>query len=180
MNLVVDYKVALYAITIGIVFFFPFTSDVYGQSPDEYKGEDRILHNIAQDFDPDRIGFDIQYTLEGVLDQEVQIDSDSSSITFFYDSTGIEEDVLIIELPSILIENPGVVFIDGIQETRAIVNSQGAFSIMYIPLFDGDKEITIIGTKVIPEFGPIVFTVLVISTTIIITLTSRRNFNFLS
>jgi hypothetical protein len=158
MTLVVDYKVSLSVFTIGIVFFFPLASIVYGQSPDEYMGEDRILHNIAQDLDPDRIGFDIQYTLEGVL----------------------EQDVLIIELPSILIENPGVVFIDGIQETRAIVNSQGAFSTMYIPLFNGDKEITIIGTKVIPEFGPIVFAVLVISITTIITLTSRRNFNFFS
>jgi predicted secreted protein with PEFG-CTERM motif len=156
---------------------FSFTESVFAQS-DEYLGEDRILHNVAQEYDSKGFGFDILYTLEGVLEPEVQIEPDSNSITFFYDSQGIEEDVLIIELPQLLIDTPGAVFIDGVQEPRAIVNSQGAFTTMYIPLFIEDKEITIIGTKVIPEFGSIAILILVMSIVSIIILTSKKVSNF--
>ena len=155
---------------------FSFADYSFSQS-DEYLGEVQILHNVAQDFDPDGFGYDIVYTLEGSLESEVEIDPDSNSITFFYDSKGIEEDVLIIELPSKLIDTPGLVYVDGVQDTNAIVDAQGAFATMYIPLFLEDKEITIIGTKVIPEFGSIVTVILIISIISIIILTSSKKFS---
>lgn len=156
-----------------------FSELVLAQS-DEYQGEDRILHNVAKEYDPEGYGYDLFYTLEGVLESNVQIDPESNSITFFYDSQGIEEDVLIIELPKIVIDTPGMVLIDGVQESRAIVDSQGEFSIMYIPLFIEDKEITIIGAKVIPEFGTIVMLILMISicSTIILTKSNRISLFF--
>lgn len=146
----------------------------FSQESDEYLGKDQILHNVAKELDPEGFGFDILYTLEGTLEPEVKINPEENSLTFYYDSQGIEEDVLIIELPKRLIDTPGLVFVDGVQDTNAIVNAQGEFATMYIPLFIDDREITIIGLKVIPEFGAIATLILVISIISIIILTSTK------
>lgn len=152
----------------------------FSQESDEYLGEDRVLHNVAKELDPDGFGFDVLYTLEGVLEPEVKVNPEENSLTFYYDAQGIKEDVLIIELPKRLIDTPGLVFVDGVQDTNAIVNAQGQFATMYIPLFIEDREITIVGTKVIPEFGSIATVILTVSIISIIILTSTKKIPSLS
>ena len=156
--------------------WFSQTNMGFSQS-DEYHGEPQILQNVAKDFDPSGFGYDVLYTLEGTLEDKVIVNPEEKSITFFYDSKGIQEDVLIIELPKILIDTPGLVFVDGVQDTNVIVDAQGEFATMYIPLFEEDKEITIIGSKVIPEFGSLVFVILIISIITIIGLGSFKKFS---
>ena len=142
----------------------------------EYHGVERTLENIGKNLDPNQRGFNIEYTLEGTLDQEVKIDREKKSITFFYNSNGIEEDVLIIHLPRDLVDEPIGIYVDGIQDTNAIRNMQGNITTLFIPLFQNDKEITIYGTNVIPEFGSLVIITLLISLSIGIFLPSKINF----
>ena len=142
----------------------------------EYHGVEKTLENVGKDLDSEQKGFKIEYTLEGTLSPEVIINQEEKSITFFYDSEGINEDVLIIQLPRDIIENPIGIYVDGVQDTNAIRNMQGNITTLYIPLFQDDKEITIYGTNVIPEFGPLTILIFLTSLTIGMFLPSKINF----
>ena len=135
----------------------------------EYKGIPQKLLGVGSEFDSNG-GFGVDYILEGELRDTVKIDPQSNSITFEYDSKGIKEDVLIIFLPSGLIDTPIGVYIDEIQETSAIRNKQGNLTRLIIPVFEDSKEIKIVGTHVIPEFDNTVLIILaltIISTIVI-------------
>jgi len=146
-----------------LLIVFSIVSVSYAQES-EYKGTPKKLLSVGSEFDENGNGFDIDYILEGELKNTVKIDPESNSITFEYDSKGIEEDVLIIFLPQALIDTPIGVYIDDIQETSAIRNTQGNLTRLIIPVFEDSKEIKIVGTQVIPEFSNIVFTILILTT----------------
>lgn len=130
----------------------------------EYKGIPKKLLGVGSEFDENKNGFDIDYILEGELRNTVKIDPSSKSITFEYDSKGINEDVLIIFLPRGLIDTPTGVYVDDVQETEAIRNTQGNLTRLIIPVYEESKEIKIVGTNVIPEFSNIVMPVLILTT----------------
>jgi len=146
-----------------LLIVFPIVSVSYAQET-EYQGTSKKLLGVGSEFDENGNGFDIDYILEGELRNTVEIDPTSKSITFEYDSKGIEGDVLIIFLPQALIDNPIGVYIDDVQETSAIRNQQGNLTRLIIPVFEDSKEIKIVGTNVIPEFSNIVFTILILTT----------------
>jgi hypothetical protein len=121
----------------------------YGQ---EYKGVDKIISGVAAEFYEDNSGFDIEYTLEGVLTRS-QVDSDKNSIIFFYDSKGIEEDVLIIKLPEELIDRPRVVYVNDELEPESIVSKREGITTVYVPLFENSTKITFVGNEIISRNG---------------------------
>ena len=131
---------------------------------------------IGVEFDEDGSGVEIEYFLEGRLEENVKIDPSEKTITFEYDSKGIKEDVLIIYLPSKIIEEPLAVFVNGEQEPNAIRSIVGNITKMTIPLYEDSKTISIKGVKVIPEFGPIVFLILGTSIFAGIIFTSKSKF----
>ncbi len=130
----------------------------------EYQGTPKKLLSVGSEFDESGNGFDIDYILEGELKDTAKIDPASKSITFEYDSKGIEEDVLIIFLPQALIDTPIGVYIDDVQETNAIRNMQGNLTRLIIPVFEDSKEIKIVGRQVIPEFSNMVVPILILTT----------------
>lgn len=136
------------------VLVLSFTANSFAQDS-EYKGTSKKLFDVAKDIDPNGEGFDIDYILEGELTNNVIVNSESKSVTFEYDSKGIEEDVLIIILPRALIDEPLEVYIDGIPETSAIRAMIENDTRLIIPVFKDSKEIQIVGTKVVPEFATI-------------------------
>jgi len=141
----------------------------------EYKGIPQKLSGVGSEFDENGNGFDIDYILEGQLTDTVGIDPASKSVTFEYDSKGIEEDVLIIFLPQALIDDPIGVYIDDVQETNAIRNKQGNLARLIIPVFEDSKEIKIVGKNVIPEFSLVI--PILILTTIFVVFLGRSKFN---
>ena len=141
---------------------------------DEYKGTQKFLTGVGAEYDEEKIGFDIEYVLEGELSNFVMVNSSANSVTFEYDSQGISEDVLIIYLPQELIEEPLAVYVNNDKEPNSIRGIYGNITRMTIPLYEDSKEITIVGVKVIPEFGSVVTLILVISIIGIIILTSKK------
>ena len=170
------------ALTVVFISLIPITNAQMSRGDEDVTllGVPRVINNVGQQYDENGKGFDIEYVLEGILKSNVDIKPEENSVTFFYDSQGIEEDVLMIMLPDSLIENPRMVLIDGIQEREAIRNVQGNISIFYFPLYQENQEITFVGTKVIPEFGSIATLILVVSIISIIILTSTKKFPILS
>ena len=116
---------------------------------EEYKGTLKILSGIGAEHDKEKKGLDVEYVLEGELDDFVLVDSESKTITFEYDSKGISEDVLIIYLPQKLIEEPIAVYVNGDKEPNAIRSIIGNITKMIIPLYEDSKTISIKGLEVI-------------------------------
>ena len=139
----------IFVIFVFFLFFISISISSFAQ--EEYQGTQKFLSGVAAEYDKDGKGFEIEYMLEGELDNFVFINSTSNSITFEYDSKGIEEDVLIIFLPVQLIYDPLIVHINGEQEPRAIRSQIGDLTRMLIPLYEDSKTITIQATQVISK-----------------------------
>jgi len=140
------------------LFFIPSVALTFAQ--EDYQGTQKFLNGVGAEFDEEGIGSDIEYFLEGNLKDNVKINPSEKTISFEYDSTGIKEDVLIIYLPSEIIEEPLAVYVNGEQEPESIRSIIGNETKMIIPLYEDSKTITIKGAKVIPEFGPVAFLIL--------------------
>ena len=115
---------------------------------EEYKGTQKFLRGVAPEYDEKNMGFDIEYVLEGELQNLVIINDENNSITFEYDSKGVSEDVLIIYLPQKIIEEPLAVYVNGDKEPNSIHTVIGNMTQVIIPLYEDSKTITIQGTKV--------------------------------
>lgn len=150
-------------------------SPIFAQN-EEHEETQKFLTGVGAEYDEKGKGFDIEYDLQGELSNFVMVDSSANSVTFEYDSKGIAEDELIIYLPIELIEKPLAVYVNGEKEPDFIRGIFGNITKMTIPLYEDSKEITIIGVKVIPEFGSIAVVILVISIISIIVLTSTKKF----
>ncbi len=164
----------LASMVLGMTVFFilsPFSS-TFAQNDNL---DPKLLTGVAKEYDKNNVGFEIEYYLKEELSNEVNVDTASNSISFEYDSKGISEDELIIILPMELIEPPITVFVNGEKESESIRFKMGNKTQMIIPLYADSKEITLVGAKVIPEFGSIAMLVLVLSIISIIVLTSKKN-----
>lgn len=123
----------------------------------------KTIHNVGSDVG-DRT-FDVQYTLNRIL-EFAKVDTARNTITFTLSGV-IEDDSLIIMLPEELIENPNAVWVDDKQITDFDSNFADGITTMIIPLEADSEEVTIVGSSVVPEFGPIaalVFAVAIIGT----------------
>lgn len=143
---------------------------------DEDIDNPKLLTGVAKEYDENNLGFDIEYYLEGDLSNLVIVNSTANSVTFEYDSQGIAEDELTIYLPLQLIEPPITVYVNGEVESESIRSKIGNMTQMMIPLYEDSKEITLVGAKVIPEFGSISVLILVLSIISIIVLSSTKKF----
>lgn len=123
----------------------------------------KVIHNVGSDVG-DRT-FDVQYTLNRSL-EFAKVDTNRNSITFTMSGV-IENDSLIIMLPEELIENPNAVWVDDKQITDSEKYFEDGVTTMIIPLEADSEQVTIVGSSVVPEFGPIValiFAVAIIGT----------------
>ena len=66
-----------------------------------------------------------------------------------------------------------IIYIDG-AEVQYQESADEDSRILTIQFLEGDSDIEIIGTQVIPEFGPIAIIVLIIATTLTILISTKR------
>ena len=96
--------------------------------------------------------FHVEYQYSGVL-SGAKVDEEQNSITFeiISDTKSLDQNLTLI-LPPELIKGPYVVFVDGVKDLRFEL-TEDSVNTMEIELPDNAKEITIVGTNVVPEFG---------------------------
>ncbi len=166
------------SVMAGIVVMFTLStiSPIFAQN-DEYEETQKFLTGVGSEYDENNLGFDIEYYLQGDLSDLVIVNSTSKSITFEYDSKGIPEEDLMILLPVELIEPPITVYVNGEEELESIHMKVENITQITIPVHEDSKEITLVGGKVIPEFGSFAILILVLSIISIIGLTSKKNFH---
>ncbi len=112
--------------------------------------------------------FDVEYTIKGGTVENMLVDSGIFAIIVQIDST--DEGIITLDLPREFIgaekqdgkDDTFIILIDGIevayQESLVHPNSR----VITVNFEEGDSDIEIIGTYVVPEFGTIVMMILII------------------
>ena len=134
---------------------------------------------------PDGGTFDINYTMKGGIVKSMNIDSNELSLNVIINTN--TNGALSIDIPRFgfdaINENGSdekfIVLIytkdntDPIQTDFRVLDTTAESRSIYIPIKDGDVEVQIIGTKVIPEFGVMIQFSLVIAIIATIIITAR-------
>ena len=114
-------------------------------------GSVQSIDDVGSGYSDDGVGFEIKYILDTNLQKDVLINPDEKSLTFNISGDTKSGNITFV-LPTELIQNPNVVWVDGMSvDFEADETSTGTKLIIPIPLHS--EEIKIIGTQVIPEFG---------------------------
>ncbi len=123
--------------------------------------------------------FDVEYTIKGGTVEDMVVDSDIFALIVQIDST--DEGTISLDLPREFIgaekqdgkDDTFIILIDGIEVAyqESVVHSDSR--VITINFEQGDSDIEIIGTYVVPEFGAIVMIILV--TGIMISILATRN-----
>ncbi len=121
--------------------------------------------------------FDVEYTIKGGTLKNIMVDTETFALIAQIDAT--DEGIITLDLPREFIgaekqngkDDTFIILIDGIEvnpEETSLVG--GESRVISINFLQGDSNIEIIGTYVIPEFGNIVMAILImgIMTTILI------------
>ncbi|MHA7647380.1 plastocyanin/azurin family copper-binding protein [Nitrosopumilus sp. S4] len=117
--------------------------------------------------------FDVEYKFNRLLSIS-SIDVEQKSLIFnVVGNPKSDNHNLEIKLDSQLIDGPFVVWLDGDKISDFSSEKDGDFNILSIPLSADSKILTIIGTTIVPEFGPLVMMILSISVIAMITLSKK-------
>lgn len=129
-------------------------------------GHVQTIKNVGSGLSESGVGYDVKYILDTSLQQTVVIDSTANTVTFRVVGD-TENEQIILTLPSEIIENPNTAWVDGIQ-TEFTSEDTSSGKKLVIPIALHSKEIKIMGTHVIPEFGFLSLGVLSISILLVI------------
>jgi predicted secreted protein with PEFG-CTERM motif len=111
--------------------------------------------------------FDVEYTIKGGTIKNMLVDSDSFAVIVQLNST--DDGTITLDLPREFIgaekqdgkDDTFIILIDGIEVAyqESVVDSESR--VISINFIEGDSDIEIIGTYVIPEFGTITMMILI-------------------
>ena len=124
--------------------------------------------------------FDVKYTIRGGTVESIKIEPENLGLLVKINS--LDDGKIILELPREFIDaekqngkdEEFIIIINDVQTTYEESLSFSEFRILTIDFNQGDSEIQIIGTYVIPEFGTIVMIILTIGIMASILLTKNR------
>lgn len=134
-------------------------------------GSVQTIDGVASGYSEDGLGFKIKYILDTNLQKAVHVNPDEKTLIFTV-SGDTDNEQLIIILPPELIENPNTAWVDG-EMTDFEIEETNTGTKLIIPILPHSKEIKIMGTHVIPEFGSIAMMILAISIISIMILTQK-------
>lgn len=115
-------------------------------------GSVQSIDRVASGFSSDGLGFEVKYILDTNLANAVHIDPDEKTLTFTISGSS-ETDQLTLILPEELIENPNTVWVDGEMVVNFQKETTSSGTKLVLPIDSSSREIKIMGSHVIPEFG---------------------------
>ena len=134
-------------------------------------GSVHSIPNVASGYSDDGLGYEVKYILDTTLEQDVLIDTNENALIFRISGDTENEEIIII-LPTEIIENPNTVWVDGTMTDFQIDATSSGIKLT-IPIEPLSKEIKIMGTHVIPEFGLMTMAILGISVTAMVILSQK-------
>ena len=114
-------------------------------------GSVKSIKGVASGLSKTGVGFEVKYILDVTIQQTVDVEPNENTLTFMISGDTQNEQLTLI-LPSELIENPNTVWIDGTQ-TNFDTDVVKSGTRLIIPIEHGAKEIKVMGSHVVPEFG---------------------------
>ncbi len=129
--------------------------------------------------------FNVNYTISGGTVKTMTIDAQSLSVIVSVNSTN--DGTITLQLPRALIDaktNVGqddtfIILIDGAEVKSQTESANNDFRNVTVQFLQGDKDIEIIGTQIVPEFGPIAALVLAIAIISIIAVSAKTGLRFM-
>ncbi|MFB5607463.1 MAG: plastocyanin/azurin family copper-binding protein [Candidatus Nitrosomaritimum yanchengensis] len=119
----------------------------------------KIIPDVGKDVGDGLTLFDVDYQYSGII-SDPMINENNKSITFLISNDPKSNDYnLMLLLPSDLIEGPYAIFVNGEKNLRFDYLPDSEINTIEIELSESANEITIVGTKIVPEFG--IFSVIV-------------------
>lgn len=133
----------------------------------------KVLPNVGEDVGDGATTFDVEYNFNRVV-TDATVDVKEKAITFILVGKALDDNnVLTLYLPKGLINNPNVIWADGVPVTDFEVISEKGMSIIKIPVTKTTEQLTILGSSVVPEFGALTAIILAIAMATIIFVTSK-------
>ena len=129
--------------------------------------------------------FNVNYTISGGAVKTMTIDAQSLSVIVSVNSTS--DGTITLQLPRALIDaktNSGqddafIILIDGAEVKPQSESGDNNFRNITVQFLQGDQDIEVIGTQIVPEFGPIAALVLAIAIISIIAVSAKTGLRFM-
>ncbi|TLX81495.1 MAG: PEFG-CTERM sorting domain-containing protein [Thaumarchaeota archaeon] len=129
--------------------------------------------------------FSVNYTINGGIVKDMTIDPQSISLIVSLNSTSDGSIALLI--PRSLIDaktsngqdDAFIILIDGAEVKPQGEETSNNFRTLTIQFLQGDQDVEIIGTQIVPEFGPIAALVLAIAIISIIVVSAKTGLRFM-
>ena len=130
--------------------------------------------------------FNVNYTITGGTLKTMTIDAQSLSVIVSVNSTS--DGTISLQLPRALIDakqpnsnqdDAFIILIDGAEVKPQSESADNDFRNITIQFLQGDQDIEIIGTQIVPEFGPIAALVLAIAIISIIAVSAKTGLRFM-
>ncbi len=144
------------------------------------------VSNLFQVKDPNsQQTFSVNYTITGGTVKDMTIDQQSLSLIVSINSTS--DGSITLQMPRTLIDaktssgtdDSFIILIDGAEVKPQSESADSNFRTLTIQFLQGDQDIEIIGTQIIPEFGPIAGLVLAVAITSIIVVSAKTGLRLL-
>ena len=131
--------------------------------------------------------FGVNYTMTGNGNGVNKITIDPQSISLIVSINSTSDGSITLQIPRALIDaktssgqdDTFIILIDGAEVKPQSESANGAYRTLTISFLQGDHDIEIIGTQIVPEFGPIAALVLAIAIISIIAVSARTGLRFM-
>jgi predicted secreted protein with PEFG-CTERM motif len=142
--------------------------------------------NMFQVKDPNsQQTFDVNYTISGGNVKDMTIDVQSISLIVSVNSTS--DGSITLQIPRTLVDaktsagqdDAFIIIIDGAEVKSQSESADSNYRTLTIPFLQGDKDIEIIGTQIVPEFGSIAALVLAIAIVSTIAVSAKTGLRFM-
>jgi predicted secreted protein with PEFG-CTERM motif len=160
--------------------------NVTAQATFNFQSSPTVTSSVFQLKDPSsQQTFNVNYTTSGGSVKTMTIDAQSLSVIVAVNSTS--DGTITLQLPRTLIDaktNSGqddafIILIDGAEVKPQSESANNDHRNITIQFLQGDQDIEIIGTQIVPEFGPIAALVLAIAIISIIAVSAKTGLRFM-
>ena len=123
----------------------------------------KIINNVGANTGDGKTTFNVQYSSPKDIVSSV-INPKDKSVTFTLVGKVNSNSTLVLNLPTGLVNAPFLgVWLDNLQTKNFTVESQIGINVVKVPITTLTEQVSIVGSSVVPEFGPIAEMILVVS-----------------
>ncbi len=160
--------------------------NVTAQTTFAFRSTPTVTNNVFQLKDPNsQQTFNVNYTISGGTINSMTIDAQSLSVIVSVNSTS--DGTVTLQLPRTLIDaktssgqdDTFIILIDGAEVKPQSESANNDFRNITVQFLQGDQDIEIIGTQIVPEFGPIAALVFAIAIISIIAVSAKTGLRFM-